>query len=266
MAWSEQRWRNVPEGKQVSDGVTLTWNFVELFTRPKITQKMLIVTPQEKPNGTVILFPGEDGAGIIQKRKEGGYRLYRGFLVRSAHRFARAGFTGVILDAPSDYSGGMSDEHRQSRRHLKDVAVVIDYLANHNHKNILLVGTSRATLSVGYLGTTMKDPRIKGIVLTSSMNAISSLPLSRIQYPVLVVHHIDDGCHLTRYRSALLNFKRLDMSPRKHFLTVSGGIPPQEGDCYPMSRHGFLGVEEEVVQAIVTWGTGKSIPLRIGDK
>ncbi len=255
--------RNVPEGKYISDGVTLIWHLVELPTRPNVIQKILIVRPETKPGGALILFPGGGGAKTIKKRGAGGYRINRNFLVRSAYLFARAGFAGVIVDAPSDYSGGMSDEFRQSKEHMKDVSGIVDYLAKQGYENILLAGTSRGTLSAGYLAAAMKDSRIKGVVLTSSMGDISALPLAQIKLPTLFVHHMSDECGVTEYSDAVGNYNSLASSPRKHFLSVSGGDTPQSRACGALSEHGYLGVEKEVVQAIADWSAGKTIPDRI---
>lgn len=255
--------RNVPEGKYISGDVTLNWHLVKLPTRPNVIQKILIVRPETKPKGALILFPGGGGANVIKKRGKGGYRINRNFLVRSAYLFARAGFAGVIVDAPSDYSGGMSDEFRQSKEHMKDVTKIVDHLAKQGFENILLVGTSRGTLSVGYLSTAMKDSRIKGVVFTSSMDDIVFFPLGKILYPTLFVHHLSDGCFVTEYGGAVSNYQKLASSPRKHFLSVSGGDTPQSRACGALSEHGYLGIEKEVVQAIADWSAGKAIPAQI---
>ncbi len=220
-------------------------------------------SPENKPKGALLLFPGGGGAKSIQKRGKGGYRISRNFLVRSAYLFARAGFAGVIVDAPSDYSGGMSDEFRQSKKHMKDVSGIVDLLAKQGLENILLVGTSRGTLSVGHLATAMKDPSVKGVVFTATMNDIVFFPLEKIQYPVLFVHHFSDGCHVTEYGAAVSNYRKLANSPRKHFLSVSGGDSPQSQACGALSEHGFLGIEKGVVQAIADWSTGKTIPSQL---
>lgn len=225
--------------------------------------EILIVRPENKPKGTLLLFPGGGGANVIRKRRKGGYRISRNFLVRSAYLFARAGFTGVIVDAPSDHSGGMSNEFRQSKEHQEDIIGIVNYLMKRGYENILLVGMSRGTLSIGYLATAMKDSRLKGVVLTSSMNDIAFLPLGKIRYPTLFVHHLSDGCHVTEYGGAVSNYQKLISSPRKHFLSVSGGDTPQSRACGALSEHGFFGIEKGVVLAIADWSVGEKIPAQL---
>ena len=71
-ARGDQHWKNVPEGKKISGGVTLTWNLVKLPTRPKVTQRALIVRPEGKPRGAMVLFPGGDGASSTWKKTKNG--------------------------------------------------------------------------------------------------------------------------------------------------------------------------------------------------
>jgi hypothetical protein len=46
---------------------------------------------------------------------------------------------------------------------------------------------------------------------------------------------------------------RFTSTPRKQLIAVSGGIPPQSDPCEALSRHGYFGIEDEVVTAIADW-------------
>jgi hypothetical protein len=87
---------------------------VTLDTRPSVTMKILLMTPNTSPKGAVILFPGGDGEGAFTDRK-GKIRLSNNFLARSAELFAGEGFVTASADVPSDQSGGMSDQFRTSK-------------------------------------------------------------------------------------------------------------------------------------------------------
>ncbi len=242
-----------------SEGVDFTWQLEKLPTRPEVEQPVLIAQPKGKTRGAVILFPG--GGGAYPFRKSGDrFYLSKNFLVRSAHLFAGAGYAAAIVKAPSDNSGGMSNSFRMSPAHLHDISVVVSFLDERGYEPIFLIGTSRGTLSVAYLATAMKDDRIKGIVLTSSMYAIGELPLATITYPILFVHHEYDGCRGTPYDSARRHYEMVSSSTRKDFVTVLGGSPPISKPCQPMSEHGFLGIEAKVVQAITNWLQGNPVP------
>ena len=78
----------------------------------------------------------------------------------------------------------------------------------------------------------------------------------KIKRPVLMAHHADDECRVTTLTGARAAYRTLAKSPRKAFITVSGGDTPRSRACGPLSAHGFLGVERETVAAIVEWMNG----------
>ena len=202
----------------------------------------------------LILFPGGEGANTFKLEEDGRVRG-NNFLVRTSKDFAQE-FTAVVVDAPSDHKNGMDNDFRQSDEHALDITKLIDYLAAEGVEKIFLVGTSRGTLSVASLATKIQHPKLKGIVLTSSLEYtkfIRWLPLEKIKLPVLMVHHTDDACKICslyeakRTRDALTRFTQVD------FIEVTGGAPPKSGPCEALSAHGFLGVEDKAVQPIIDW-------------
>ncbi len=220
---------------------------VTVETRPGITLRVALLAPDTPPKGVLVVFPGAEGAGSFGVR-EGAIRLGGNFLVRTAPKFVHRGFAVAIVDVPSDRARGMSDDFRMSPAHAQDIARLVGALAGRGLEPIYLVGTSRGTVSVAYLGTVLTDPRIKGLALTSSMRSIGPLPLSKISAPVLVVHHRDDACRATPYEAAARLPSLLSGSPRVTFVTV----------------HGYIGVELPVVQVIVDWAAGNPVPSQVG--
>ena len=251
------RGSNVPP-RQEFEGTVIAWTLVPLATRGA-TLNLLVGRPQGVVKRAVLLFPGGKGAGMFRKREDG-FRLLNNSLVRNAPRFAREGFVAAIVDAPSDHASGMSDAFRTGTEHLTDVQAAVEHLAKEGIQEIHLVGTSRGTLSVAYLATQLKHPRVKGYVLTSGMDSVASMPLDEIAAPVLVVHHTEDACQVTTYAGARAAYARLAKSTRKHFISVSGGDTPISGPCAPLHAHGFLGKETEVVRAIAQWMRGEAAP------
>jgi hypothetical protein len=90
-------------------------------------------------------------------------------------------------------------------------------------------------------------------ILTDSKEfSVPSLQLDRIRVPVLVVHHVDDGCNHCPFSgtSALMN--KLVNARKKELLPVKGG--ESRGDpCEAQSYHGFNGIEAQVVKKIAAW-------------
>ncbi|OGL63877.1 MAG: hypothetical protein A3J27_05175 [Candidatus Tectomicrobia bacterium RIFCSPLOWO2_12_FULL_69_37] len=256
-----RRERSAPQERQRRSEL-VEWNLISLSTRPDVRQGILVGRPGGEAKGAVLLFPGGNGAHSFRKRG-GSFRLGNNFLVRTAPLFVQEGFVAAIVDAPSDHSSGMGDGFRTGEEHLADIQAAADHLAKKGIRRIFLIGTSRGTLSVASLSTKLKHPRVAGFVLTSSMDAISSLPLDEAASPVLVVHHAQDACRATTYSGAQAAYARLAKSARKHFITVSGGDTPVSGPCAPLHAHGFLGKERETVRAIAQWMRGEAAPGQI---
>ncbi len=227
---------------------------VKIDTRQGVTLDLLLVSPDTQTDKVLIMFPGASGYhpfssdnGVISKGKN--------FLVRTAPDFAQKGFLVAVVDSPSDRRG-MDYDFRTSKEHLQDITKVVEYLTSKGYKSIYLVGTSRGTISAAYLGAELKHADIKGIILTSTMSYSEFLrwiPLEKISYPVLLVHHRQDECKHCPFDEAAHMVKAFKHSPKVDFKGVTGGASPQSGPCEPLSAHGYFGIENQVVDIIVNW-------------
>lgn len=234
-------------------------------TRAGVTMKVLLNIPASSPKAVLVLFPGGNGANMFKER-DGQIHLGRNFLVRSSPQFVALGLAVAIVDVPSDQANGMSAGFRNSPEHVQDIAKLIDFLDAQGLKPIYLVGTSMGTLSVAYLGMELKDSRIKGLVLTSTVTQyVSGFRLSRITLPTLLVHHRDDGCKICPFPDAVALKAKLSSASKVDFVEVLGGSPPQSDPCQAMSHHGFLGREDQVVRVIADWIAGIQVPAQIGN-
>ena len=242
-------------------GAPLAWEDVYLPTREGVRQRLLIARAANMGCKAVLLFPGGNGRRVTVERR-GRMKTTGNFLVRSSPLFARAGFITVAVQAPSDRSGGMSDDFRASKEHHADIRAAVDFLVSEGACEVFLAGTSRGTLSVAYLASVMTHPNVKGYVLTASLGDIVFYT-DKIERPVLMAHHADDECHVTTYTDAQAAYRALERSPRKRFITVSGGDPPRSRACGPLSAHGFLGAERETVAAIAAWMNGETPPAHV---
>jgi hypothetical protein len=230
---------------------------ITLPTRDGVTQSYLLLQPASgPPQAVAVLFPG--GGGNIRLRLDDGQIKFSpgNFLVRSRNEFVQGGVAAALLDAPSDQQSGMTDDFRSGPRHQRDVqAVVADLNQRFAGIPIFFVGTSRGTVSAGYLGRSLAG--ISGVVLTSSVflaagkrasaPGLSGFDFSSIKSPVLLVHHRLDGCNVTPYRAAQ------QLADRFPLVSVSGGKPAESAPCEALSEHGYLGKESETVDAIVQW-------------
>ena len=248
-------------------GAWLPREDVYLPTRPGVRQRLLLAKTANAGTKAVILFTGGNGTPITLPR-HGGIRLTANSLVRSSELFAEAGFITAVVELPLDtpVDRSVSNAFRQSSMHHTDMRAAVDFLVSEGAREVFLIGTSRGTLSVAYLATVMTHPNVRGYVLTATLAdrppAVRSYA-TRITGPVLMVHHTDDGCHVTKYADAQAIFEAIPASTRKGFVSVSGGDPPRGRACGAQSAHGFLGVERKTVAAIVDWMNGKTPPAHV---
>lgn len=238
---------------------------VDISTRAGVTQRMLVLTPPA-PRAAVILFAG--GHGGLQIGAEGTLGWGKGnFLVRSRQLFADHGIMVVVVDAPSDrQQAPFLSGFRQTASHVADISAVVAWVRAQAKIPVWLVGTSRGTQSVGYLGTEMTGADgpdgPDGIVLTSTIvrddkgRAVPAMPLAKLRMPVLVVHHESDGCAACPYAAVPALMEKLSGSPRKQLITITGG--ENRGDpCEAFAYHGFNGLERDVVGQIAGWMLAK---------
>ena len=235
---------------------------VSLPTRDGVTQGIYIETATDNPPWVVVLFSGDSGA--IHLTADGPTALKGNFLIRTAGYWVAKGDAAVLYDAPSDYADGVSDPFRLSKDSIADLKAVIGEL----HKRfpsskIALVGTSRGTVSVG--NAIERDPGVAdAFVLTSPVTVarghtigISGMHVDGTKARVLVVSNQHDACPV----SPLYGGKRLAERNHFDFIAVDSaeGGGSVQADCGGHSPHGFLGIEQRVLENICDWLTGQPV-------
>jgi len=237
--------------------------------RTGVTVRVLLVAPTGPPSATLLMFPGGLGENHFGE-KDGKVWLGKNFLLRAARPFATRGLLAAVIDTPSDQPHGMDDAFRMGEVHVEDVKKVLDVLAQRAPVPIYLAGTSRGTLSAAAVATALKNPRVAGLVLTSSIvdagrgrnraATVYDASLKRITMPVLVVHHRQDACWATPIGAASGLPAALSGSAKVDFVEVTGGDPPRSEPCESFAAHGYVGREREVVGVIADWIAGRPVP------
>lgn len=230
---------------------------VKLPTRPGIEQPFWLLEPVGAPVASVILFTG--GEGRLGSTVETGL-AGTNFLVRSRDKFAAQGFLVAIVDVPSDHPSGLG-EFRASSEHAADIAVVIAYLRHKAPVPVWLVGTSRGTVSAANAAARLKESGADGLVLTSSIispsrraaSILGSVEVEKITVPTLFVHNRDDACPVCMFSGVAGLMNAFSHVPKRDLIAFAGGDPPQSDPCEALSRHGYIGIESDVVTAIAQW-------------
>lgn len=233
---------------------------IQLPTRPGVTQPFWVLTPPGQPVASVILFTG--GSGILGSAHRPVLNG-KNFLIRMRGSFAAAGFLVASVDVPSDQPEA-SEGFRASAEHAQDIAAVIAYLRQKAPVPVWLIGTSMGTISAANVAARLRSGGPDGLVLTSSIVAASrrvapidaSVDVGAIAVPTLIVHNKEDACIVCPFSAVPGFVERFTHAPRRELIAVSGGSPPQSDPCEPFARHGYFGIEDEVVGDIARWIKG----------
>ena len=223
--------------------------------------KMLVDAPAAA-KAVVLLFPGGNGKVIV--RNDGTFKGTKGnFLTRSRKKFAAHGLVTVLFDAPSDRRDlqGLSFDYRMTKEHAGDINQAVAKLReNFPGLPLWLVGTSRGSTSVANAGANINEGGADGIVMTSSVGVSSrhggnilDFNLASIKIPALVVHHVEDGCVVTPVTGARDIKAALTGSKAAELMEFTGGSSGSGKECGATSHHGFLEIEQKVVDAISSW-------------
>ncbi len=234
---------------------------VTIPTRPGVTESFAFDAPAQ-PIAAAVLFPG--GEGSIGVEDHGGHAVIaraNNFLVRTRQMLVASGVAVIALDAPSDHSGGIDEQFRKGAEHAEDAAGAVAWLRQKIEAPVWLVGTSMGSISAANAAVRLNG-KIDGLVLSSSVsapgrrlrdgsNGVLDLDLQAITVPVLVMDDTMDECPSSPPGNAAVIANRMTKSPRTQVKLIEGGATPRSGNCAPFSYHGYFGVEDKAVAAIV---------------
>ena len=237
---------------------TYAAELISLDTRQGVQQKFILIKP-EKPVASVILFAG--GHGMLGLEGQSDISWGRNnFLVRTRDLFVGKDFIVAVVDAPSDHQEkpGMFFGFRDSNEHVIDIDHVIQYLKKQADFPVWLVGTSRGTESAATIAIDSKQ-NPHGLILTSSMSvendngtALTEMALDKITSPTLIVAHEADGCRVTPPEGAQEIKEMLTKAKKVEVKMFSGGDETGR-PCKAKSYHGFLDIEEKVINYIANF-------------
>jgi hypothetical protein len=248
---------------------------VVVKVRPGVTVKYLaLAKPMTTPTKAVMLFAGGNGLLNLQPDGSIGTKLAGNFLVRSRDKFVQKNLFVAVVDTPNQVA--IDGNVRLSSQYAQDMAHVIADVRGRIDKGgkVWLVGTSTGTMSAASIAARL--PRITppsrdnlrrpdGIVLTSTQTTVVPgycgrtvffAQLSAVNVPVLVASHLSDACRCSPPKTASKVIAALTGAPVKSSIPFTGGDPPISKDpCQALTPHGFLGVEDAVVDAIAGFVT-----------
>ncbi len=209
----------------------------------------------------LILLPGGNGKLIISGKGEI-KKMSNNFVVRTRAQLADAKFLTAVVDAPFDRRSkkGLLGGFRASEEHASDLATIARKLTQLNGKPVVVVGTSRGTVSAANLAARAPNGVVSAAVLTSSLvgkskagASLLDLQLTEIKVPVLFVHNQNDGCKHTRLKDVKPVVAQMKKGGVATDLILVTSKAKKSKPCKALSPHGFLGIEDKVVGEIVSW-------------
>jgi pimeloyl-ACP methyl ester carboxylesterase len=220
-------------------------------------QRLCYRQPEQPIAALVLLVGGDgvlsmDGAGEIHLDTDS-------FLIRTRDAWIARGFAIAIPDVPSDRSTLRNS--RLSRGYGDILHRIVAYVRTRTSVPIWLVGTSQGTNAAASGAAHMTQSEIAGVVLTSSLSrsgrhsseTVFGADLALITVPTLIVSHRGDRCSNTPPSDAERIRRALVKSPRIEVMMFDGGAAPRSDECRGESEHGYLGIEDQVLDRIAEW-------------
>ncbi len=242
-----------------------------------------------EPKAIIVVLPGGDGGPLMNPRGgEVGTRLFPDSTM-TRYQLAAEGFVVALVGRASDFAahnhpqvvaGPPSnprfyyDSHRSglvghtlpgqvyAELYLQDLgAVFADLRARFRGLPLWVLGYSNGAVNAISAAIALDHPP-DGLVLASPdvtthpFNNIYLRRLERVNVPILVMRHQDDGCNRDRrLPNAIGSYAgAFPASPNVQTVLFSGGDPGAGGDpCTAPGPHYFLGIEEKVVATLSRW-------------
>lgn len=225
-------------------------------TRAGVTVPVYAIWRADAAASVVLFSGGGGGYGAIGPD---GWPSGGNFLIRTGQRWAQHPLNVIMVGRPSDGLDLAQGWVRAGEQHTQDNAAVIAFVKERSAAPIWLVGTSMGTISAAATSIADTTGQVAGLVLTSSVlaykiqGAVPSQRLDRVRVPVLIVHHAQDACWACAPAEAQRLGAAFRHAPVVKTWMVTGGEGIASGPCDPLHYHGYVGLQEAVVDGIATW-------------
>jgi hypothetical protein len=251
-----------------------------------VSYLLLSPTPSSSPRPTVAVMLFAGGNGRLGLMSDGTITsLQNNFLVRTRMLFARRNLVVAVIDTPGGVA--LSQGARWTPKYAETMSgVIADLRARTPVAKIWVVGTSAgalAAVSVAGLYPQLPPPfpisrtppnasRPDGVVLAAAKSSIGQTSgttctttifdsperLPHINVPAYVAANRSDACpcsppgHTRKIVTAMTASPATGMAIFPLDGTASP-VGPGTDPCTAMTPHGFYGIEDSVVAAIVSW-------------
>jgi pimeloyl-ACP methyl ester carboxylesterase len=218
-------------------------------------QNVLFIAPPRPPLAAVVMFPGGDGRiGVFSN---GTISRDGNFLIRTRALWLARGFLFVAVDAAVGRAGTKGDRVGPSSQ--RAIAEIVRLTRQRTPAPIWLLGTSAGAPAALAGAASLPKGAIKGVAISSPVSvpgehdSVFDVPLDRVTVSVLIQINREDTCRSTPVSNAPRIKAALKASPVVELQEFAGGDFPRTGPCEAFARHGFFGIEDQVVTAAANW-------------
>ena len=240
--------------------------------------RALLLTPAVDPVGSVILMAGGDGR--LDLAEDGRiWSLMNNQLVYTRALYAKAGYVTLVPDVAPDLKIEQNNkstvvaDYRAGAPHGQDIGAMVEYLRKIKGP-VVLVGTSLGTNSVAdgivrLKGTQRPDA---GVITSPAFDRPGTKELTvqrvaadpkNLDLPLLTLVNKRDTCPASN-TAAVDGFKAwIERSGHKlDLISLDGDAKVIGSACDSNSPHGFVGLDQKVVDTIVGWIKDKNLATR----
>jgi dienelactone hydrolase len=228
--------------------------------------RALLIKPTNEPIGSVILQAG--GYGRLDLAADGRiWQLMNNQLVYTRALYAKAGYVTLVPDIAGDFktSSGTVKGYQTGAAHAQDIGAITEYLRKIKPP-VVIIGTSRGTISVTNAIVRLSGSmRPDAAVITSpefgrpgsnddTVQKAAGNDPRKIDLPLLVVVHKKDTCPDSNQAAVQAFTTWYARGGGKFDLATLDGSGAVVGKpCDANSPHGFVGLDQEVVNSISGW-------------
>jgi pimeloyl-ACP methyl ester carboxylesterase len=217
-------------------------------------QRVLYDAPPAHVRGIIVMFPG--GAGDIGIEKDGGIKHGDNFVVRSRDLWTAKGYGVVLVDA-------IDHQSMRGKRSTAAYAAVTREVVAFAHEQadapVWVMGTSQGSIAAMNAASHARGEELAGVILTESVSILGGSHETvfdahpqDVHVPALVVANKDDRCKVAPPSMADA-IARAMSNTHASVLFVEGGEVRSSNECASLSPHGYLGIEDKVVDEIADW-------------
>ncbi|HVN97880.1 MAG TPA: alpha/beta hydrolase [Syntrophorhabdaceae bacterium] len=228
-----------------------------------ITLTYLIDTPDVKEMRCILfVIPGGNGLMKLSKKSDGTitHALRANTFMRLAPFFRERSIGLAFIDVPSDHADGINTNFRKDKAHLTDLEGVVKDLKNRYPSTKIYMGSSGSGGISALFSAKGAAANISGVILAGAdYNQLHAYDHSGIKIPVIALHHMEDGCD----SSPFLEAKEVAEKYSFGLVPFSGGKPDTDKDpCGSLTKHGFVGLEGQLAQAIDDFMEGRKASVQ----